>query len=740
MKKHSIFITVLLILMLVLTGCDNKKDELSTQETIFKIIDKETKETIKIAEFKMSNANGIKVTGENGLYKATLTVGNSYNIKVNADGYKDVDMQYKAVKTGAVYEVPMDRHYLIVQGTIKDNAGKAVNGATVKLINGSKEFSAYTDKDGKYIIQNVPANVGDEDKYKIIVTAPNYAPIETLKHICEKSSVLMSVNNDNDNIQTLKTTANKEEVEEKLVFNLDINLGNIDQAALRGNIKGKITDNNNKPIPRVKVTIIDSTPSITTITNNEGEYALNDIVIGKYRLVFEHIDKHFYDAEREVTVEEEKTTIVDMVMEKIKGTISGKTTPGNVEIYIGGEIVATSDNDGNYKIEELLPGEYTLTYRKNNYIEKTLTVAVHPGINTPNTNITLDPKPGTVTGRVRGRASNIQNAVIRIDGKETRTGNDGRFTVNNITPNTPLTLEVSADLYEDKIIRNIIISPGENKNLGDIELIARASGNGNLVINVKDQNDNDITANIYVEGYGSVSNVKQRVINNIPVKSYNIKVSKNGYYTEDRTVTLISDETVTVDITMKPIPVTGTGTLKGRVTMTSPEGNVIPLAGVKLEYNGYSAVTDDNGYYTMILPVGRYTGNMYLERRAEYIDYESKYTTSNIGNIDLKEGNVVTKNIDIPYSIIQINRINSQPAIRYVYSDYKVGRVVLHRSSASSQTASVSLYDIKGNICVSLPSTNGSQTRYLDIPQFIWYIRVLDFGTSNVAEPLYLHP
>ena len=95
MKKHSIFITVLLILMLVLTGCDNKKDELSTQETIFKIIDKETKETIKIADFKMSNANGIKVTGENGLYKATLTVGNSYNIKVNADDYKDMDMQYK---------------------------------------------------------------------------------------------------------------------------------------------------------------------------------------------------------------------------------------------------------------------------------------------------------------------------------------------------------------------------------------------------------------------------------------------------------------------------------------------------------------------------------------------------------------------------------------------------------------------------------------------------------------------
>ena len=230
--------------------------------------------------------------------------------------------------------------------------------------------------------------------------------------------------------------------------------------------------------------------------------------------------------QKEVTVEEEKTTIVDMVMEKIKGTISGKTTPGNVDIYIGGEIVATSDNDGNYKIEELLPGEYTLTYRKNNYIEKTLTVAVHPNINTSNTNITLDPKPGTVTGRVIGRASNIQNAIIRIDGKETKTGSDGRFTVNNITPNIPLTLEVSADLYEDKIIGNIIISPGENKDLRDIELIARASGKGNMVINVKDQNGNDLLADIFVEDYGTVNNVKQRVINDIPVKFYNIKVSR----------------------------------------------------------------------------------------------------------------------------------------------------------------------------------------------------------------------
>ena len=34
-----------------------------------------------------------------------------------------------------------------------------------------------------------------------------------------------------------------------------------------------------------------------------------------------------------------------------------------------------------------------------------------------------------------------------------------------------------------------------------------------------------------------------------------------------------------------------------------------------------------------------------FRKKGEYIDYESKYTTSNIGNIDLKEGNVVTKTL-----------------------------------------------------------------------------------------------
>jgi len=86
------------------------------------------------------------------------------------------------------------------------------------------------------------------------------------------------------------------------------------------------------------------------------------------------------------------------------------------------------------------------------------------------------------------------------------------------------------------------------------------------------------------------------LLENVPVETYDVIASADGYYSETATVTIVKDETVTQDFTLQAIP---TYLVSGMVT--DAENYVLVLEGVTvtIEETGQSATTGNDGAYAI---------------------------------------------------------------------------------------------------------------------------------------------
>jgi uncharacterized membrane protein len=84
--------------------------------------------------------------------------------------------------------------------------------------------------------------------------------------------------------------------------------------------------------------------------------------------------------------------------------------------------------------------------------------------------------------------------------------------------------------------------------------------------------------------------------------TFNVTASAVGYVSNTTEVTVIVDETATVNFALEPIAVLGW--INGTVTDAD---STLPLAGASVTADGYSTTTDEVGYYAMEVEPGNYT-------------------------------------------------------------------------------------------------------------------------------------
>lgn len=118
------------------------------------------------------------------------------------------------------------------------------------------------------------------------------------------------------------------------------------------------------------------------VTDEEG-YLTVEVDPGTYNLTFV---KDGYQSETvSVTVEENETRNINVILEPItpptpagKGIIKIKTDPGNVDVYIAGTKIGTTDDEG-YLDLEVDPGTYEITFKKEGYYDETKTMFIKEG-------------------------------------------------------------------------------------------------------------------------------------------------------------------------------------------------------------------------------------------------------------------------------------------------------------------------------------------------------------------------
>ncbi|UCE41771.1 MAG: carboxypeptidase regulatory-like domain-containing protein, partial [Candidatus Aminicenantes bacterium] len=257
---------------------------------------------------------------------------------------------------------------------------------------------------------------------------------------------------------------------------------NIDAQLIEsGTIEGRVTDSNGSPIQDIYVTAYDVSGIFLTQvrTDGNGEYHINsrlpagDVVIffdtqyvqGDYVSEY-YTDKYLLEEADPITVQSGQTTYgVDAVLVE-GGTISGRVTDGQgngvqnvvvncVDTASDRYHYATPDEDGNYAISTLPPGDYKVRFRPYSSDDFALewyndqnsfanggVVSVTSGQTTQGINAQLESGAGSITGRATNSSGvGIEGVVVQsIDStKEVMfagsawTDSEGFYTINHMT-------------------------------------------------------------------------------------------------------------------------------------------------------------------------------------------------------------------------------------------------------------------------------------------------------------------
>lgn len=314
----------------------------------------------------------------------------------------------------------------IVAGFITDeDTGLAIASAIVKDRTGS--YTGKSDASGYYQIDNIPAG-----KYVFTVTAIGYN----------------SKTRTNVTVEANETTT----LDFALLF-----------SGLSTPIQTPTPTSSPTPVAigYVKGTVYDAFTSEgisgATISTNKGNYSTTTDQNGAYQLkassgqyTITASASGYFSASQTVTVKEGVTALIDFDLSPATtGSISGYTEEDDgdvlpdVTITLSGNssnYSAKTDKDGYFKIEDIEPGEYQLTFEKETYATQTYLVTIEAGEET-DFGITVMEKiiKGMIYGKVKDDCGEpIKSAKVKCEADDfdtikTKTDDDGYFEFEDLT-------------------------------------------------------------------------------------------------------------------------------------------------------------------------------------------------------------------------------------------------------------------------------------------------------------------
>jgi len=329
----------------------------------------------EISVFNNLTLMGTAITDPNGNYAIPGLAPGSYAVVANAANF-DISAVGAIVTANNTTIINFALTPLTgkIAGTVTNSASNTpIAGATIQVYNGLVLYAtALTDPSGNYNIPNLLP-----DTYTVVAIASGF-------RIQAKTATVSS---------NQTTVVN---------FSLGSN---------PGTISGKVTDAiTTNPIPDATVAVFqDATLIDFALTDANGNYTIPDLAPGNYIVVaIAHGYRAAFSAK---TMVAGQATIANFALNQHPGSIAGPVTskcrgtpiPGALIIVTNGPAIVgfgLTDPNGNYEIDDLAPGTYTVTAAKKNFVTSSSSATVTANITTI-VNFTLVPTvlpPASITG------------------------------------------------------------------------------------------------------------------------------------------------------------------------------------------------------------------------------------------------------------------------------------------------------------------------------------------------------
>jgi hypothetical protein len=332
--------------------------------------------------------------------------------------------------------------------------------------------------------------------------------------------------------------------------------GGTGKASITGTVKNNYT---NQPISGAKITI----GSRYTYTNSSGKYSISDLDPGTYDASAEATS--YDNILTSITVEEDEAYTLDFAMiarVTLQGAVTDSVTNAAISgasVNVGGTILTTSAN-GNYSV--VLPeGNYSVQVSKTGYITQTHQKTVTLPLAILNISLVQEfAQTGVVQGRITNASSGngISGARIQLGSQYTNSNSQGYYSIE--VPVGTYTITVSASGY-NTATRNFTVRVG-TINTENFALTPVAVPPGAITGRVKNASTGaDVSgATVWLNetqtggamGQTITNSLGSYLFSNIAPGNYTITVEKDGYSDQNKTTTVTSGNTSTVNFNLVP--------------------------------------------------------------------------------------------------------------------------------------------------------------------------------------------
>ncbi len=351
-------------------------------------------------------------------YKFTNAQEGRYTVSLtNHPRFKDASIDVDIAATGISQAKPFQ---LVgkdgtIRGTVLDDQGKPVAGATVQLIGktpvaGTVVLTLTTQADGTFASD--PNKLITSDVYDLQVTKFGYAS-------ATKAALFVAGDTDAGTI-TIKRLPRGE------VFGL---VSRVTDGAPLDGVKILFFSTNGGTAQQVAQTT-SANPPVNGPDNKPANYSLGGVTAaadllppGTYQVKVTG-DPRFAAFSANVTVAAGTATRVDIPLTPNPGTLSGRVVDANgkpisgatVKVAEGANIAATvlTDANGSYTTAQLPAGSYTATASAFGFVDNGVTVFIQGPTTAPD--IVLQPvPPSPVSGAVQARADGSYIGGVKVD-------------------------------------------------------------------------------------------------------------------------------------------------------------------------------------------------------------------------------------------------------------------------------------------------------------------------------------
>ncbi|KGX88751.1 hypothetical protein N781_09540 [Pontibacillus halophilus JSM 076056 = DSM 19796] len=554
------------------------------------ILDSDTSTAIPNASVELLTNDAIFLTSTtadgSGNYTFTDLSPGSYIVRAQAANYS-VNSVSSIVLASQVTstDVPLMPSPGSISGTVTDEqTGVVLGGATVQVLDslGNIVDATLTNGSGAYTFNNLATG-----SYTLVFTANGYSKL-----------VIGSV------VEAGQTTTTNVSLEE-----------------IAGSLQGTVEDNTANAIAGALVTVYENQiPVATALTDENGNYFIPDLAGGAYNVVI--TADNYQSQSLGTTIVRGETTILNATLQDSPGTLTGSVSSSGsplagatIAIQNQSGIISTTftDSNGQYVIENLAPGSYSVVASFSTY-ETQINGAIIEANTTTNVDFDLEQTPGGIAGEVLNAQTGIPiigaNVEVRfIDSSgaivaTVFTDEDGMYRANDLAPGfytlvygaedfqtVAITTEVEAGITK---IVNALLEPNPGAVNGTIINSIDESPLPGALVTIVDSNG--FVVDTVTTGTNGAFN-----INGLAPGSYTITASIDGFQNNVTGVTVRSNE-----ITATIIPLTpGPGRIEGTVT-PSLSGTLVRL----FDQNGVfiASTIPENGLFNFDnLAPGTYT-------------------------------------------------------------------------------------------------------------------------------------